>query len=388
MQTENEIQVSHKELEKMIDIAYYTKSKVPMYIWGTIGIGKSDMVKTTTEKLSKKENRTFVIWNKLSKDEKYDVLDNVGKYFILWDYRLSSRDSTDLMGLPNLNGKDAVEWKIPLWLLCACKKDAKGVIFFDELNLAVQSIQTSAYQLIRDRCIGEVALADGVSVLSAGNRMSDKANVYDLPKPLQNRFIHCILKPPTVDDWIEWGLKHNVDTRIMVFLKFKEDMLMKFEPTSRDKAFPTPRSWGEYCNELIQGVTDDMMLELLVTSAVGTGASLEFCSFLKAQEKLDLNKVLNNPESVRELSIDLKYSLMHILSNWWKKNNTVDDTKILLRVIEQMESEFAIMTLNFTRAVNKVVFRNRVLKIDLWTKGLGQQYGKFLYESDVINNED
>jgi hypothetical protein len=387
---QNEIVVSHKELEKTIHHIFNVnknligKKKVALYIWGTTGIGKSDKVVNTSSQLAKENSREFVDWNRLSKEEKYKVADNVSKYFILFDYRLSSKDITDLMGLPNLNGKDTVEWKVPLWLSVACKKNAMGIIFFDELNLAPSSIQTQGYQLIRDGCLGEVSLSDGITIMSAGNTIDDRANVYDLPKPLQNRFIHLVLKVPDLDDWVEWAVKNNVDKRIIAFLNFKPTYLMKFDPDSKDKSFATPRSWGEFCSNLIKDVKDELMLEILTSSAIGSGVATEFTAFIKMQKELKLSDFLSNPEKVKTLSIDLKWSITSLLSNWFKTNNTPDDVKKLLTIIDFLESEYAILTLRFMREENKVIFKNRMIKSDLWVKKLSQQYAKFLWE-EVVN---
>ena len=383
----NEIVVTHKELEKVIRRVFEVnkkligKKKVALYTWGTTGIGKSDKIVNTSKILAKENNREFVDWNGLSKEQKHNVSDNISKYFILWDYRLSSKDITDLMGLPSLNGKDTVEWKIPLWLDVACKKDVMGIIFFDELNLAPPSIQTQGYQLIRDGCLGEVSLSDGVTIISAGNTVEDRANVFDLPKPLQNRFVHCVLCIPDLDDWIEWGIKNDVDKRIISFLKFKPTYLMKFDANSKDKSFPTPRSWGEFCSDLIKGVTEDTMLEILSSSAIGSGCATEFCAYIRLQDELDLKDIIQNPHKVSDLRTDLKWSITSLLSNWFKSNNDLPQVEQLLKVIDNMESEYAILTLQFARSEDKVIFKNRLFKCDLWKNKLANQYSKFLWEN-------
>jgi len=386
----NEIVVSHKELETYLTHTFNVnkkligKNKIACYVWGTTGIGKSDKIVNTATKLAKENNREFVDWNRLSKEEKYKVADNVSKYFILFDYRLSSKDITDLMGLPNLNGKDTVEWKVPLWLSVACKKDCMGVIFFDELNLAPPSIQTQGYQLIRDGCLGEVSLSDGITIISAGNTVDDRANVYDLPKPLQNRFCHLVLKVPDLDDWQEWAINHKVDKRIISFLNFKPTYLMKFDANSKDKSFPTPRSWGEFCSNLIKDVTDEYMLEIYSSSAIGSGCATEFTAFVKMQKELKFSDYLNHPERVKDLSIDLKWSLTTLISNWFKTHNSTDDIKNLLQIVDYLESEYAILSLRFMREENKVIFKNRLFKSKLWLDKLSKQYGKFLWE-EVVN---
>jgi len=81
---------------------------------------------------------------------------------------------------------------------------------------------------------------------------------------------------------------------------------MKFDANSKDKAFPTPRSWGEFCSNLIKGITDESMLEILSSSAIGNGTATEFTSFCKMQKELKIEEFLDEPQRIKELSIDLK----------------------------------------------------------------------------------
>ena len=216
------LEVNHKDLEDLIMRHY--KAEVPLYIWGATGIGKSETVDRKAKEIAESLGREYVKWNKISKKKKQEIAENPKKYFFLMDIRLSQLDPSDLRGLPALNGKETVEWKIPFWLHVASLEEAMGIIFFDEINLAPPSIQSAAYQLILDRELGEVPISKGVTSIAAGNRLEDKANVYDLPRPLQNRFDHVTLGIPTITqeckgDWGEWAMENKIDTRNRVHLR-------------------------------------------------------------------------------------------------------------------------------------------------------------------------
>ena len=133
-------QVNHNRLEKIIKIAY--KTKTPLFIWGATGIGKSQTIRRVAENLAKELGLEF------SDNEIED-----GKFGFV-DVRISQFEPSDLRGLPDIQG-EKTKWKPPSWLPRNPK--GKGIIFFDELNLAPPSIQASAYQLILDRKIGAVS---------------------------------------------------------------------------------------------------------------------------------------------------------------------------------------------------------------------------------------
>ena len=73
-----------------------------------------------------------------------------------------------------------------------------------------------------------------------------------------------------------------------------------------------------------------------------------------------------------------------MLAHWFKTNNTQKDTDTLLKIVDNLESEYAILTLRFLKEDNKIIFKNRMLKCELWLKKLANQYGKFLWE-EIVN---
>jgi len=376
-----EIKVDHNQLESTL--REYIKAGISLFIWGTTGIGKSQTVAKISQQQADELNRTLVVWHEIDKTQKEEVVKNPKPYFILIDKRLSQMDPSDLRGLPNLNGHDTVEWKPPMWLKAISHTDAKGILFLDEINLSPPSLQASAYQIINDHALDELSISKDVAIVAAGNRKTDRANVFEIPKPLQNRFGHVVLKVPHVDDWIDWAIEHGIDDRIVAFLKFKPSSLFKFDPDSKEHAFPTPRSWGEFCNRLIKGKSDktesdrDIIMRL-ASSSIGSGTAIEFTSFLKLREQIDLNDILKNPEKVSKIDqLDMKYSLLSLLSEWYDKNYKKDDLETILKIADNMEDEFAILMLKMSKEKHKSAFLNQISKIPLWTK-LGQTYGRYL----------
>jgi len=127
--------------------------KLPTFLWGAPGIGKSSVVK--------------------------QVAEAKGIGFI--DLRLSLMDPTDLKGIPFYeNRAHQAVWAPPSFL----PREGSGILFLDELNTAAPSVQASAYQLILDRRVGEYELPEGWAIVAAGNRENDRGVVYRMPLPL------------------------------------------------------------------------------------------------------------------------------------------------------------------------------------------------------------
>ena len=113
-------------------------------------------------------------------------------------------------------------WASPAELPTDPKSNA--IVFLDELNSAAPAVQAAAYQLILNRRVGQYVLPDGVSIVAAGNRDSDKGVTYRMPAPLANRFIHLEMKPE-FDDWLEWAVNNNIH----------KDCLLYTSPSPRDR---------------------------------------------------------------------------------------------------------------------------------------------------------
>jgi hypothetical protein len=373
------ININHAELKQMLS-QIYTK-KIPLHLTGTTGIGKSASVFEFATETAKQEDRIFIDWNRVPKDMKNKVIKNPKEYFVFMDIRLSQFDSTDLKGLPKLGGVDCVEWLVQNWIFCLTNPDTKGVVFFDEMNLAPPSVQATAYQFIRDRCMGDVKLSDGVMILSAGNTTEDKGNVFDMAKPLQNRFIHATLLPPTVEDWTTYALNRDVDQRIIAFLQFKPNLLFDFQPDSPDMAFATHRSWTEFASPLIKDMEHDApMFQKYVASAVGEGIALQFCAFTRLKDKIDFQKILDNPKLITDIKqIDLQYSLISIINEWFTKNYKKEHCDKLVEMLQYMQVEFAILTIRSAVAKHQEAVAKYFHSNPLWKSKLGGEFNKYIF---------
>lgn len=352
-------EINHAQLTKLLK--HYYNRRMPLFIWGTIGIGKSTIVKEVSKQIAQDLKLGFI-------DGEPDGEDKFG--FV--DVRISQLEPSDLRGLPSISNGDTVKtttWILPDWL--PRNKNSKGIIFFDELNLAPPMIQASAYQLILDRRLGSYRLPDGWVILSAGNTISDRANVYDLPKPLANRFMHVELKTPSKEEWNNWAIPNKINTLIIAFLEFKPNYLYTYSKDTKDKAFATPRSW-EFCSKLIDSSEEitNTELKILIGSSVGDGIATEFMAFLKLRNEIDIKEILKNPEKVKAIKeIDIKYALLSGLSEMYRNDKEKIDK--ILPVCEYLEPEFAILLLRFMYAYNKDHIRS-LLTIDKKDKSKAQ----------------
>ena len=173
----------------------------------------------------------------------------------LIDFRMAQADVTDFNGFPKiLDSSDGPTTKagyIPMNIFPLAGDPIPDgyegwLLFLDEINSAPRSVQAAAYKLILDRMVGLHHLHKKVAIVGAGNKETDKAIVNTLSTAMQSRLAHfeLIVDPAT---WDKWAVENNIDHRIRAFIKFKPEILFKFNPNHNNDTFPSPRTW-EFCS--------------------------------------------------------------------------------------------------------------------------------------------
>lgn len=304
-------------------IDHLTKRKVPVFLWGPPGIGKSSIV------------------SQIAKDR------DIG--FI--DLRLSLLDPTDLRGIPFFNPTDnSAIWAPASFLPDGSVKE--GILFLDELNTAAPMVQASAYQLILDRKIGEYTLPDGWAIVAAGNRESDRGVVFRMASPLANRFVHLDMEVD-LDVWQSWAKVNNIDPTIIAFTSYRPDALFAFNTAAADsKAFATPRTW-EYVNEILASTPDDDLVLDMISGAIGQELASAFLGFRSVASKLpNIDDILEG----KETTVPTENSALHILctSLSLKINEETRAAELdnLLKYTLELPGEFAVMIIQDLRQRN------------------------------------
>jgi hypothetical protein len=258
-------------------------NKMPVGVWGPAGVGKSSVVMQIAQELTEELKEQ-------TEDEDF-VFHHV-------DIRLSQLEPSDLRGIlyPDPKSGQAI-WLSPSML--PTDPDWCGVIMLDELTSAPPLIQAAAYQLVLDRKIGDYELPEGASIVCAGNRTNDRGVVFQMAAPLANRMVHLELDV-SLEKWKPWAYANNIDKSVIGFLSFREDLLHKFDPNTKSKAFPSPRTW-EYTSLILDfNLVDDNKKEVIF-GAVGEGAGSDFWAYRELLEGV--------VETATILNLDKDYDL-------------------------------------------------------------------------------
>jgi len=211
------------------------------------------------------------------------------------DVRALLLDPVDLRGIPWRDTDDRTRWAPPAFLP---RSDDTGrwLINLEELPSAVPLVQAALYQLVLDRKVGEYELPEGASLIACGNRETDRGVVHRMPTPLASRFVHLDIRVDA-EDWLAWGAANGIAAEVLYFVTYKPDLLHQFDPQSRERAYPCPRTW-EFTSNIVKhrNGLDPAVERALFRGAVGEAAAVEFSAFLKVWRELPHPRaVLNDP---------------------------------------------------------------------------------------------
>ena len=249
------------------------------------GIGKSDIV------------------NQVAKENNLEVRSLLGTQIA----------PEDVSGVPKIIGERSV-FCPPRILLP--ENSNPFCLFLDELPATSPDVQKAFYSLLLERRIGENKLPEGTWVVSAGNRMEDRALVRSMSSALINRVTILNIRID-VNEWILWAKENNIRDEILSFIAFMPESLMRDIP-SAPVPFSTPRSWSSLSNAIDlaekDGILDKGILRALSFGKVSAEDAIVFCSIIEENINaiIDPREYILNPSLLPKQNTKLWFVLSSI----------------------------------------------------------------------------
>lgn len=316
-----------------------------LMLWGAPGIGKSALSKEYADEkypLLKNAGPKLEYMQWCVEDSEHDMTQaDVDKYkaslldqetnFI--DFRLSQIDPSDLRGVPiperifrdmnsgkvlsesdrltaqNVMAETVVVWAAPK--LLKQPADWKGVILFDEINSAMPIVQAASYQLILDRCVGELKLPEGAFILAAGNREGDGGVTFTLATPLRDRMTHIEMKAD-YQDWIDnYAIPHRLSALTIAFIMNTGNTYFNtLSPNDPSHSGGTsPRSWSRISDfELSrrEQAVDKEVYRAMVAGRIGEQNALAYLEYVDNVAGLpETMEILNGNYTTLDADVDI-----------------------------------------------------------------------------------
>jgi hypothetical protein len=186
-------------------------------------------------------------------------------------------------------------WYRKLKEKCEREPEKLHVVFFDEINNALPSIQGMAFNIVLDREVnGTWKLPDNARVVAAGNDMQDSLAAHQLAAPFFNRFAHVYINT-TTKKWLRWARENNIHPAIYAYIAYRNGETLRSEYTG-EKPNADPRKW-EMASKMLYATGCPEMLRALIGEEI-TDEFVRFCN----QAVITVEDVLNGDYSEREIA--------------------------------------------------------------------------------------
>jgi hypothetical protein len=364
--TENRT-VTSIEARKAILKAFAKKR--PIFLWGPMGIGKSELMQGIVDS------------------------GDLGNALLI-DLRMALMEPTDIKGIPFYNKElGLMDWAPPVDLPTEelAKQYDTIVLFMDELNSAPQSTQAASYQLVLNGKVGNYVLPKNVVIVAAGNRETDKGVTYRMPAPLANRFVHLEMRVD-YDAWLQWAIDNEISSDVIGHITVHKQDLFDFDARSSSRSFATPRSWTFVSQLLDDEEMDEETLANLVCGAVGEGVGVKFMATMKNSGKLpNPTDVLNGKVKKLDNSVEIsgRYSLTvsmcYELREAYEKNGSKDiegfhklADNFFRFMMDNFETEMVVLGARAALVTYKIPLRPKYLKN---YKEFYDRFGKYIKAS-------
>ena len=187
----------------------------------------------------------------------------------------------------------------PVWFRkvkekCEREPEKLHVVFFDEINNALPSIQGMAFNIVLDREVnGTWKLPDNARIVAAGNDMQDSLAAHQLAAPFFNRFAHVYINT-TTEKWLRWARKNDIHPAVYAYIAYRNGETLRSEYNG-ETPNADPRKW-EMASKMLYATGRPEMLR----SLIGEDIADEFVQFCR-QPVITVEDVMDGNYSDREI---------------------------------------------------------------------------------------
>jgi len=285
---------------------------------------------------------------------KSDIIRSIADKFKLKviDFRVSQCEPVDMQGFPgtvdDINNQflKRMIFHIPEYFPIETDKVPDGyhgwLLFLDEFNSGTKQTEAAAYKLILDRLVGQYKLHPRCLIAAAGNLTTDRAIVNTQSTATSSRLNHYRMR---IDHkvWIDWANSHDIDHRIISLIKFKPELLHRFDPSTNELTFPCPRTW-EFASKVIMGEnTIDHINKIRLAGTVGEGAAVELATYAEIYQNLPtIEQILANPKS--GWKVPKEPSEQYAVTTMLSHNSTLKSIDQIIIAINRLPVDFQVIT--------------------------------------------
>jgi hypothetical protein len=238
--------------KKLIKNCIEKEVTVSFLFIGTMGIGKSQMMKQVADELE------------------------IG----LIDLRLAQLEPGDIIGVPRSDDiTNRTVWRKPEWWP---EPGTRGILHLDELNRAPVDVRQAVFQLVLDKKMHTHELPKGWFVHSSINPDNGAYQVEQLDQAMLRRFCNIKITADAIE-WVEyWHNRYGGDKHAELMAKFilANKNLLSLEEDFEITVKPTPDGYRMIYELLSSGAISSDIEAEVIRGLIGSEASIAFLKFM------------------------------------------------------------------------------------------------------------
>ena len=191
-----------------------------------------------------------------------------------------------------------------------------------------------------------------------------------MPKALANRLLHIEVEG-SFKAWKQWGIRSGIHPKVLGFLSFRQNYLMKFDASSEELAFATPRSW-EMVSNILNFVSSDLKeVHHLISGLVGVGVAVEFRNWDNIYNELpSLEDIFDGKMPPVPKGNDALYALTSAMTSYAREHkDSLEKIANSIVYAEKFPPDFSAMLLKDYLYIEKG-YKEKLLKVPSFSRWL------------------
>ena len=235
------------------------------------------------------------------------------------------------------------------------------VILLDEFSKGNDPVKNMLHPAINEGRLGDVELHEDTIIILTGNLSGD--GVGDMLKAhTRNRITTLHVRKPSAEEWIEWGMKNDVDETLLafahqyphIFASYTDagqaDNAYIYNPKKNQASFFSPRS-GAKASRIVKR-RKDLDAEAVIAALSGTcGESFarDFQAYLDFSDQLPTKEaVMKNPTTTPVPTSPAAQSIIVFGAISWVEKDTLP---VFMKYLERMPVEWqAVFAVNIAKS--------------------------------------
>lgn len=258
-----------------------TNPKVRFLVRGEPGIGKSTMLSFIAKQLAATHNAAYMdVPNMDLGDIAMPVIDHdakVTRYYPNARFRLHE-------------GKPVI-------------------VMLDEFTKGAEPIKNMLHPLLEvtNPRLGDISIDEESIVFMTGNLLTDGVGD-NMKAHTRNRIVEIVVKKPSADEWLEWGLNNDIDPSVLAWVRQFPHALASYtdgdndnpyiyNPRKQQAAYVSPRSLAIASNVVKERDKNDTDATIAaLKGAIGEAAARDMEAFIAYQDQLPAwDTIVSNP---------------------------------------------------------------------------------------------